>query len=77
MSDIKEALCSLAENNKETLNNIADYIHANPKLGCEEVKASAKEAAASVLGQLNDLKSRPEPPTKAGKEKAHVGKDTR
>ncbi|MBR1697709.1 MAG: amidohydrolase, partial [Anaerovibrio sp.] len=41
MSDIKEALCSLAENNKETLNNIADYIHANPELGCEEVKASA------------------------------------
>lgn len=41
MSDIKEVLCSLAENNKETLNNIADYIHANPELGCEEVKASA------------------------------------
>lgn len=41
MSDIKEALCSLAENNKETLNNIADYIHANPELGCEEIKASA------------------------------------
>lgn len=40
MSDIKEALCSLAENNKETLNNIADYIHANPELGCEEIKAS-------------------------------------
>lgn len=43
----------------------------------EEVKASAKEAAASVLGQLNDLKSRPEPPVKAGKEKAHGGKDSR
>lgn len=41
MSDIKEVLCTLAENNKETLNNIADYIHANPELGCEEVKASA------------------------------------
>ena len=41
MSDIKELLCTLAENNKETLNNIADYIHANPELGCEEVKASA------------------------------------
>ena len=41
MSDIKEVLCSLAENNKETLNNIADYIHANPELGCEEIKASA------------------------------------
>ncbi|WP_027406203.1 amidohydrolase [Anaerovibrio sp. RM50] len=41
MSDIKEVLCSLAEKNKETLNNIADYIHANPELGCEEVKASA------------------------------------
>ena len=43
----------------------------------EEVKASAKEAAASVLGQLNDLKNRPEPPAKAGKEKAHGGKDSR
>ncbi|WP_027397753.1 amidohydrolase [Anaerovibrio lipolyticus] len=41
MSDIREFLCSLAENNKETLNNIADYIHANPELGCEEVKSSA------------------------------------
>ena len=41
MSDIREVLCSLAENNKETLNNIADYIHANPELGCEEVNASA------------------------------------
>ena len=41
MSDIREVLCTLAENNKETLNNIADYIHANPELGCEEVKASA------------------------------------
>ncbi|WP_276839918.1 amidohydrolase [Anaerovibrio lipolyticus] len=41
MSEIKEVLCSLAENNKETLNNIADYIHANPELGCEEIKASA------------------------------------
>ena len=35
----------------------------------EEVKASAKEAAASVLGQLNDLKNRPEPPAKAGRRK--------
>ena len=43
----------------------------------EEVKASAREAAASVLGQLNELKNRPEPPAKAGKEKAHGGKDTR
>ena len=42
-----------------------------------EEKASAKEAAASVLGQLNDLKNKPEPPAKAGKEKAHGGKDSR
>ena len=43
----------------------------------EEVKASAREAAASVLGQLNELKNRPEPSAKAGKEKIHGGKDTR
>ena len=43
----------------------------------EEVKASAREAAASVLGQLNELKNRPEPAAKAGKEKAHGGKNTR
>lgn len=43
----------------------------------EEMKASAREAAASVLGQLNELKNRPESLAKAGKEKAHDGKDTR
>lgn len=43
----------------------------------EEVKDSAKEAAASVLGQLNDLKNRLELPAKAGKERVHGGKDTR
>ena len=41
----------------------------------EDVKASAKEAATSVLGQLSDLKNRPELPAKAGKEKAHGGKE--
>lgn len=42
-----------------------------------EVKASAREAAASVLGQLDELKNRPDPPAKAGKEKTHGGKDAR
>ena len=42
-----------------------------------EVKASAREAAASVLGKLDELKNRPDPPAKAGKEKTHGGKDTR
>jgi hypothetical protein len=43
----------------------------------EEVKASAREAAASVLGQLDELKNRLDPPAKAGKEKTHGGKDAR
>ena len=43
----------------------------------EEVKASAREAAASVLGQLDELKNRPDPTAKAGKEKTHGGKDAR
>lgn len=41
MSDIKAKICQLAENYKEIFNNIADYIHANPELGCNEVRASA------------------------------------
>ncbi|ORT99169.1 N-acyl-L-amino acid amidohydrolase [Anaerovibrio sp. JC8] len=41
MSDLKEKICQLADDHKESLNNIADYIHANPELGCQEVKASA------------------------------------
>ena len=36
-----------------------------------------REAAASVLGQLDELKKRPEPPAKAGKERTYGGKDTR
>lgn len=43
----------------------------------EEVKASAREAAASILGQLDELKNRPDLPAKARKEKTHGGKDTR
>ena len=43
----------------------------------EDVKASAREAAASFRGQLNELKSRPEPSAKAGKEKTHGRKNTR
>ena len=41
MDNLKEQLCQLAEQNKELLYNIAEYLHANPELGCKEVKASA------------------------------------
>lgn len=40
MSDIKNELCQLAEDYKDTFNNIADYIHDHPELGCNEVLAS-------------------------------------
>ena len=39
----------------------------------EEVKASAREAKASVLGELAERRSRPEHPAKAGKEVRHGG----
>ena len=41
MSDIKKELCRLADKYQPLLNEIADYIHQNPELGCEEHKAAA------------------------------------
>lgn len=41
MSDIKKELCRLADKYQPLLNEIADYIHQNPELGCEEHKATA------------------------------------
>lgn len=41
MSDIKKDLCRLADKYQPLLNEIADYIHQNPELGCEEHKATA------------------------------------
>lgn len=61
----------------QTREYILDTLNMTRRNRRTVVKASAREAAASVLGQLNELKNRPEPPAKAGKEKAHGGKDTR
>ena len=41
MSDIKKELCRLTDKYQPLLNEIADYIHQNPELGCEEHKAAA------------------------------------
>ena len=46
MSDLKEKICQLTDGNKELLNHIAAFLHANPELGCGEVKA------AKYLGEL-------------------------
>ena len=69
----------------KTMNEARDHVlatmgmtgrnrHAVP---FEEVSEKAKAAARSVLKELNSLQGKASPPAKAGKEKAHGGKNTR
>ncbi|MCR5176317.1 MAG: amidohydrolase [Anaerovibrio sp.] len=39
--NLKEQLCQITDKNKDTLYNIADYLHCNPETGCREFKASS------------------------------------
>ena len=40
MKELKNRLCQLTDQYASILSDIADYLHSNPELGCEEIKAS-------------------------------------
>ena len=68
-----------------TMNHAREHILETLNMSCrnrkavsfDEVSGKAKEAAKSVLQELNGLQSQQTPAARAGKEKAHVRKETR